>query len=88
MWLSVTASFDGASGTFKGDLYRTQGPPFNAVPFPSIGNPGGATGHIVGSAAFTNYDGPTKAFAYTLDGVTQAKSITRQAFGAPRAVCQ
>ena len=49
---------------------------------------GGATGHIVDSAAVTNYDGSTKAFACTLDGVTQTQSITREAFGAPRAMCQ
>jgi hypothetical protein len=87
MWLSVTATFDTSSGKFRGDLYRTHGPPFNSVPFPSLGSPGGVTGSVVGSASFINNDGDTKTFTYTLNGVTQTKSITRQVFGAPRAVC-
>jgi uncharacterized delta-60 repeat protein len=87
MWLSVTATFDTSSGKFRGDLYRTHGPPFNSVPFPSLGSPGGVTGSVVGSASFIKNDGGTNTFTYTLNGITQTKSITRQVFGAPRAVC-
>jgi hypothetical protein len=87
-WFSVTANFDRNSGTFKGDLYRYKGPPFNSVPFASAGTSGGAVGTKVGSATFINYSGASKSFSYTLDGVTQTKTITRQVFAAPRATCR
>ena len=87
MWLVVTALQTGAA-TYTGDLYRTTGPPFNAVPFPPIGNPGGATVTNVGIATFAFSNGQTAAFAYTVNGVSQTKTITRQVFRPPGTVCQ
>lgn len=88
MWLVVTATQDNSTGKIIGDLYRTTGPPFNAVPFPPIGSTGGATGTIVGSAAFTFYDDNSATFTYTLEGVTQSKTLTREIFASPGAICR
>ena len=49
MWLVVTA-LQTSSTIYAGDLYRTTGPPFNAVPFPPIGSPDGPTVTKVGTA--------------------------------------
>jgi hypothetical protein len=83
MWLSVTAPKT-AAGTYGGTLYRTTGPPFNAVPF----NSNNVVGTAVGTAAFTFTDGNTGLFAYTVNGVTQTKAITREVFVTPGTVCQ
>jgi hypothetical protein len=75
MWLVVTAA-KSAPGTYSGTLYRTTGPAFNAVPFDPT--------HVgitpVGSATLTFSDGNTGTFAYTVNGASQSKAITRQVF--------
>src|SRR5690348_3360624 len=73
MWLVVTAAKT-AQGTYQGTLYRTTGPAFNAVPF----NPAGVTATPVGTVSLTFTDGNTGTFAYTVNGVSQAKAITRE----------
>jgi hypothetical protein len=88
MWLVVTAPKT-APGTFTGTLYRLTGPAFNAVPFPPLGSPGGAIPTSVGTATFTFTDGNTATFAYTVNGSTQSKNITRELFQPPAGtVCQ
>ena len=42
----------------------------------------------VGTATFTFSDGNNAQFAYTVNGVSQAKAITRQVFTPPGTVCQ
>ena len=71
-------------GTYAGTLYRTMGPPFNAVPF----NPAAVVGTPVGNATFTFANGNSASFAYTVNGVSQVKTITREIFRAPGTVCQ
>ncbi len=83
LWLVVTAPKT-AAGVYSGTLYRTTGPPFNAVPF----DPTKVSGTVVGSATFTFTDGNTGRFAYTVNAVTQTKAITRDVFVAPGTVCQ
>jgi serine protease len=83
MWLVVTATKTGP-GIYSGDLFRTTGPPFSAVPF----NPMAVVGTKVGTASFTFSDGNNAAFAYTVNGVSQTKPITREVFRAPGTVCQ
>ncbi|MGE5171640.1 MAG: S8 family peptidase [Rudaea sp.] len=83
LWLSVTATRS-APSTYTGTLYRTTGPPFNAVPFDSAR----VTRTSVGAATFTFADGDSGTFAYTVNGVSQAKAITRQVFVAPGTACQ
>ena len=82
-WLSVTTSKTAAK-TYTGTLYRTGGPAFNAVPF----DPTKVTLTAVGNATLTFTNGNAATFAYTVDGVAQVKSITRQVFRAPGTVCQ
>jgi len=82
MWLVVTATKT-APGTYSGTLYRTTGPAFNAVPF----NPASVTVTPVGTATLTFTDGNTGTFAYTVNGVSQAKAVTRQVFGTGGTAC-
>jgi hypothetical protein len=83
MWLSVTAA-NTVPGAFMGTLYRTAGPAFNAVPF----NPANVVLTAVGTASFTFSDGNNASFAYTVNGISQTKAITREVFQAPGTVCQ
>jgi hypothetical protein len=87
MWLVVTAPKTQA-GTYTGPLLRTTGPPFNAMPFPPAGSPGGTTGTNVGTATFTFTDGNNATFTYTLGGVSKSKAITREVFQPPGTTCQ
>jgi len=87
MWLVATVTKSGLS-SYSGDLIRlTSGPPFNAVPFPPLGSPGGATGSTVGSAQLAFFDGNSGIFTYTVNGETQSRDITREVFTAPGTVC-
>jgi len=76
-WLSMTANKTG-SGVYAGDLYRTHGPSFNAVPF----NPADVTATKVGTGTLTFSGVSDGTFAYVVAGTTQTKPITRQVFGA------
>jgi hypothetical protein len=69
-------------------LGRLTGPPFSATPFPPLGAMGGPVVAVVGSATFTFMDGNTASFMYTVDGITQTKTITRQVLQNPGTVCQ
>ena len=89
LWLVVTAPKT-APGVFSGDLFRTTGPPFSAMPF----NPALVIPTKVGVATFTFADGNNATFAYTvqladmMSPATQGKAITREVFVAPGTVCQ
>jgi len=83
MWLVVTAPKT-APGVYSGTLYRTTGPAFNAVPF----NPANVVATAVGNATFTFSDGNNATFAYTVNGISQNKAITREVFNNPGTVCQ
>jgi hypothetical protein len=88
MWLVGTANKIAPGVYTVTQLARLTGPPFNAVPFPPLNSPGGPTFSVVGSATFTFTDGNTATFNYTVDGVTQTKTITRQVLQNPGTVCQ
>jgi hypothetical protein len=83
MWLAVVAPKI-APGAYSGMLYRTTGPAFDAVPF----NPENVAETVVGITTFTFSDGNAGVFAYTVNGVVQSKSITREVFSPPGTVCQ
>jgi hypothetical protein len=83
LWLSATASRTGSS-TFSGTLYRTSGPAFSAVPF----DPSRVTRTPVGTLALAFTNGDAATFAYTVNGVSQAKAIARQVFRAPGTICR
>ena len=85
LWLVMSAGALQADGiTFTGDLYRTTGPAFNAVPFTPIT---GANLTKVGtmSVAFTGADAAT--LVYTVNGTTVTKAIQKQIFGSRAASC-
>ena len=88
LWLSATASKSGTGTasaiTYNGTLYRTTGPAFSAVPF----LPANVGLNQVGTLTLTFLTGNEATFAYTVNGVTQSKSIVRQVFRAPGTVCR
>jgi hypothetical protein len=87
MWMVATVTKSGLS-SYTGDLMRlVSGPPFNAVPFPPLGSPGGATGSTVGSVQLAFFDGNSGTFTYTVNGETQSRDITREVFTPPGTVC-
>lgn len=73
-----------ATPTFTGTLYSTTGPAFNAVPW----DPAQVKLTAVGSATFAFSDANDGTFAYTVNGVSQTKAITRQVFATPTTFCQ
>ncbi len=81
-WLVMTAT-KGAGSDYSGTLYETRGPPFSAVPF----DPGLVDSSAVGSGTLTFADIDNATFAYTVNGITQAKAITRQKFSRPVPTC-
>jgi hypothetical protein len=74
--LSMTA-FQTGPNTFSGTLDLTSGPPLGAVPF----DPARVQRMPVGAATLTFADGNNGTFAYTVNGISQTKPITRQVFG-------
>jgi hypothetical protein len=82
-WLGAVADRT-APGVYKGDLFTTTGPAFNAVPF----DPAKVSVTTVGKTTLTFSDGNNATFAYTVNGTTQTKPITRQVFAAPGTICQ
>ena len=89
LWLVVTAPRTGGN-TYSGDLYRTTGPAYSAVPF----NPASVVATKVGTATFTFTDGNHATFDYSVQlggmaaPVAQSKAITRQVFAPPGTVCR
>jgi hypothetical protein len=80
LWLVMTAPNIGGN-SFSGTLLQATGPAFDAMPFPPQGSPGGITGSSVGTGTLTFGDANSGSFAYTVNGITQTKAITRQVFG-------
>ncbi|HJU23971.1 MAG TPA: hypothetical protein VJ891_15805, partial [Casimicrobiaceae bacterium] len=76
-WLSMTATKT-APNVYSGALVQTHGPAFSAMPF----DPGAVTHTVVGNATLTFTDANTAQFTYTVNGVAQAKTLVREAFGA------
>jgi hypothetical protein len=77
-----------SSTTYSGQLIKTSGPPFHAVPF----DPGAVMRAEVGTATVTFANGNAGTFTFTVnDGgktTTQTKSITRFVFRAPGTACR
>ena len=86
MWLILSRG-DRITGTqnFTGDLFRTTGPNFDAVPFTPIG-PSNLT--KVGTMRLEFADGNTAKLVYDINGASVTKNIQRQAFDTFRSNCQ
>jgi len=83
LWLVMSDGVRAADGTYSGALHRTTGPAFSASPW----DPAQVTSSQVGTATFA-FTGPNDgAFTYTVNGITQSKSITRYVFALPVPTC-
>jgi hypothetical protein len=82
MWI-VMPNAPRIGNSYTGDIYRTTGPAFNSDPF----DPSKVVATKVGSATFAFTDMNTGTFNYTLNGVSQAKSIVRETFASPVPTC-
>lgn len=81
MWLFMSdGRRQGAGDTFSGILYRTTGPVFNTVPFTGI-----AVSQVGTMTVTINGDNAT--LAYTNNGVTVTKNISKFVFGSRAATC-
>ncbi len=83
MWLVIPDGVRVGDNTYSGTLYRTTGPAFSANPW----SPSQVVGTAVGNATFTFSDASNGTFAYTVNGVSQSKPITRQVFALPVPTC-
>jgi hypothetical protein len=83
-WLVMSNGDRQLDGTYSGPLYRMRGPPHSARPWD--GSQVKAT--AVGRASFLFADDDNGTFAYTLDGISQSKAITRYVYGSPGTTCQ
>jgi hypothetical protein len=82
LWLSVAAN-QSAPGVYTGTLNRSTGPAFNALPF----HPSRVIATPVGTATLSFANGDAGSFAYTVNGVSQTKPISRRVLRAPGTVC-
>jgi len=84
MWLVMSAGRKVQGTTFTGELYRTTGPAFNAVPFTPITS-ANLTQVGMMSVTFTGPDAAT--LTYNVNAITVTKSIRRQVFDTRAANC-
>jgi hypothetical protein len=84
LWIVMPDGAKTGAGTYSGALYRTTGPAFDATPF----DPAQVKASQVGSGTFAFASANAGTFSYTVDGVSQAKSITRQSFSLPPTTCE
>jgi hypothetical protein len=82
LWLSSTLSLT-STGVYTGTLLQSSGPPFSATPFA----PAQVRSLPVGTATFNFTDANNGSFAYTVNGISQSKTITRQLFGPQFPTC-
>jgi hypothetical protein len=83
LWMVMDSAARIADRTYRGSIYRTTSAPFNAYDGSRFSG-----GPPVGTGTFTFTDGANGTFAYTVDGVTQSKAITRFVFSSPVTVCR
>lgn len=84
MWLVAPDARRQPTGDFRGRLYRTTG-----IAFDRIANAQAlSTAADVGEATLSFTDGEHGRLQYTVDGVTQSKSIERQVFAAGVPLCR
>ena len=83
MWLIMSRGDKTGAATYSGQLFRTTGPAFSAVPW----NKGNVVATPVGTASFTFTDANNGTFTYTVNGTTQSKPITRIVYSSPVPTC-
>ena len=83
LWFAVSAPLTGPK-VYTGNLYTGTGPAYTAAKF----DPAKVIGTPVGTATFAFADGNHATFTYTVNGITQTKTLTREIFVPPGTVCQ
>ena len=82
LWLSAKLSRT-ATNVYAGPLTSATGPSYDAAPF----DPAKVVSTVVGTLTVTFFGSDNAYFAYTYNGVSQAKTITRQVFASPVPNC-
>lgn len=75
-WYVIPTGNWSTSTTYTGPLFTTSGPPFNAATFDAAL----VQSRQVGTATLTFSDANNGSFAYSVDGVSGTKTMTRQSF--------
>jgi hypothetical protein len=83
LWFIAVADKQSA-GVYSGPISTVTGPPYWADPF----DPANVVETVVGTITITFADGNHATYDYTINGVHQVKTITRQVFTEPGTVCQ
>jgi hypothetical protein len=84
MWLVGSNVAKTGNATFAGTLFRTAGPPLAASPW----DPARVSRMPAGTITLTFADNDNGTIAYSVDGVSRTKSITRQRFASPATSCR
>jgi hypothetical protein len=84
LWLVMAAGAKQSDGSYAGDLFTTAGPAFNAQPFTPLG---AANITKVGTMQLRFADGVSGTLAYSVNGASVTKPITRQVFSSPLPSC-
>lgn len=83
LWLVMPDGTKTGTNSYSGALYRTTGPSFDSATF----DPTRVQATQIGTATFSFSDANNGTFTYSVNGVVQAKNITRQVFGTPAPTC-
>ncbi len=81
-WMALRCDVS-ATNTYSGTIYSGSGPAFTSVPFDSSA----VVAEQVGSATLTFTSKRAATFAYTVNGVSQTKSIALEVFGSSVPTC-
>lgn len=84
MWLVMSEGRPSGPGAWSGKLYRTTGPAYNT----GLWDPSQVKYTEVGAATFTFLGANDASFGYTVNGVSQAKPISRLSFAGPPSICK
>lgn len=84
LWLVMSGGAKQSDGSFSGALYRTTGPPFDAIPFTPIG-PSNYT--LVGTMSVIFF-GDSGSLSYSVDGTVVNKTIRKLVFGVASPTCR
>jgi hypothetical protein len=84
MWLSGSNVARTGNATYSGALFRGVGPPYTAAQW----DRSKVAMAPVGSVSLSFADANNATMTYTVDTVTQAKTLTRHVFATPGTVCR
>lgn len=76
-WYAVSGATLQADGSYRGEVFRFTGKPFNQI----VGGQAFNQSTRVGTATLRFTGTTALSFSYTVDGVTQSKSLSRFVFG-------